>query len=73
MDKKYIRTSVFAWGAPVLFIKKKDKTLQLCINYQQLNQVTFKNNYLLPQINDLFDQMKGINIFSKIELRSIYH
>ncbi|KAG8500543.1 hypothetical protein CXB51_002671 [Gossypium anomalum] len=57
------------WGAPVLFVKKKDGSLRLCIDYRQLNKVTIKNKYLLPRIDDLFDQLKGGAVFSKIELR----
>ena len=57
LDKGYIRPSVSPWGAPVLFVKKKDGTLQLCIDYQKLNQVTVKNKYPLPRIDDLFDQL----------------
>ena len=73
MDKEYIRPSVSPWGAPVLFVRKKDGTLRLCIDYQPLNNVTIMNKYLLPRINDLFDQMKGAQVFSKIDLRSEYH
>jgi hypothetical protein len=61
------------WGAPVLFMKKKDGTLRLCIDYRQLNKVTIKNKYPLPRIDDLFDQLGGASIFSKIDLRSRYH
>jgi len=57
----------------VLFVKKKDGTFRLCINYRQLNKVTVKNKYLLPRIDDLFDQLKGARVFSKIDLRSGYH
>ena len=56
VDKKYIRSSVSPWGAQVLFVKKKDGTLRLCIDYQKLNNMTIKNQYPLPQIDDLFDQ-----------------
>ena len=59
-------------GAPVLFVKKKDGTLRLCIDYQKLNQVTVKNKYPLPRIDDLFDQLQGAGIFSKIDLRLGY-
>jgi hypothetical protein len=73
MDKGYIRPSVSPWGAPVLFVKKKDGTLRLCIDYKQLNKVTIKNKYPLPRIDDLFDQLGGASVFSKIDLRSGYH
>ena len=65
MDKKYIKPSVSPWGAPILFVKKNDGTLRLCINYRNLNKVTVMNKYLLPRIDDLFDQMKGAKSFSK--------
>jgi hypothetical protein len=64
LDKKYIRPSVSPWGAPVLFVKKKDDTLRLFIDYRQLNKVTIKNKYPLPRINDLFDQVGGAKISS---------
>ena len=67
LEKKYIRTSVSPWGAPVLFVKKKDGKLRLCIDYRQLNKVTVKNKYPLPQIDDLFYQMKQAKVFSKID------
>ena len=73
LDKGYIRPSVSPWGAPVLFVKKKDGTLRLCIDYRQLNKVTIKNKYPLPRINDLFDQVGEERIFSKLDLRSGYH
>ena len=73
LEKGFIRPSVSPWGAPVLFVKKKDGTLRLCIDYRQLNKLTVKNEYLLPRIGDLFDQLKGASIFSKIESRSGYH
>ena len=73
VEKKYIRPSVSPWGAPVLFMKNKDGTLRLCIDYRQLNKVTVKNKYPLPQIDDLFYQMRGAKVFSKIDLRSGYH
>ena len=72
IDKNYIRPSVSPWGAPVIFVKKKDGTLQLCIDYHQLNKMTIKNRYLLPRIDDLFDQLRGVTMFSKIDLRSGY-
>ena len=57
----------------MLFVKKKDGTHRLCVDYRQLNKMTVKNKYLLPRIDDLFDQLKGANVFSKIDLRSGYH
>jgi hypothetical protein len=73
LKKGYMHPSVSPWGAPVLFVKKKDGTLRLCIDFQQLNKYTIKNKYLLPQIDDLFDQLRGAKIFSKINLREGYH
>jgi hypothetical protein len=73
MYKGYIRPNVSPWGAPVLFVKKKDDTLRMCIDYRQLNQVTIKNKYPLPRIDDRFNKLGGASIFSKIELRSGYH
>jgi hypothetical protein len=73
MEKGYIRPSVSPWGAPVLFVKRKDGTLRLCIDYKQLNKVTIKNKYPLPRIDDIFDQLGGPSIFSKIDLRSGYY
>ena len=73
LDKGFIRPSFSLWGAPVLFVKKKDGTLRLCIDYRELNRVTVKNKYPLPRIDDLFDQLQGASVFSKIDLRSGYH
>jgi hypothetical protein len=73
LDKGFIRPSNSPWGAPILFVKKKDGTLRLCIDYRQLNKVTVKNRYLLPWIDDLFDQLKGAKVFLKIDLRSGYY
>jgi hypothetical protein len=73
MKKGYIHPSVSPWDALVLFVKKKDGTLRLCIDFRQLNKVTMKNRYPLPRIDDLFDQLKDAKIFSKIDLRSGYH
>eukprot|EP00253_Pinus_taeda_P015743 PITA_15743 len=73
LDKNYIRPSVSPWGAPVLFVKKKDGTFRMCIDYRQLNKLTIKNKYPLPWIDELFDQVKGVTVFSKIDLRSGYH
>ena len=67
LDKGYIRLSVSPWGAPVLFVKKKDGTFRMCIDYRQLNKLTIKNRYPLPIIDDLFDQVRGASVFSKID------
>ncbi|KAA3453430.1 DNA/RNA polymerases superfamily protein [Gossypium australe] len=73
IDKGFARLSYSSWGAPVLFVKKKDGSIRLCIDYRQLNKVTVKNKYSLPRIDDLFDQWKGATVFSKIDLRSGYY
>ncbi|KAA3465687.1 DNA/RNA polymerases superfamily protein [Gossypium australe] len=73
LDRGFIRPIVSPWGALVLFVKKKDGTMRMCIDYCQLNKLTIKNKYPLPRIDDLFDQLKGAAIFSKIDLRSGYH
>ncbi|TYK28801.1 ty3-gypsy retrotransposon protein [Cucumis melo var. makuwa] len=73
LDEGFIRPSVSPWGAPVLFVKKKDGSMHLCIDYRELNKVTVKNRYPLPRIDDLFDQLQGATVFSKIDLRSGYH
>ena len=73
LDKGFIKPSTSPWGSPVLFAKKKDKTLRLCIDYRQLNRVTIKNRYPLPRIDDLFDQLRGARVYSKIDLRTGYH
>ncbi|GJY62883.1 putative reverse transcriptase domain-containing protein [Tanacetum coccineum] len=72
-DKGFIRWSSSPWGAPVLFIQKKNGSFRMCINYRELNKQTMKNRYPLPRINDLFDQLQGSSVYSKIELRSGYH
>ncbi|KAG8483113.1 hypothetical protein CXB51_022029 [Gossypium anomalum] len=72
-DRGFARPSFLPWGAPVLFVKKKDGTMRMCIDYRQLNKVTIKNKYPLPRIDDLFDQLKGATVFSKIDLRSGYY
>jgi hypothetical protein len=73
LDLGLIRPSVSPWGAPVIFIRKKDGSWRLCIDYRQLNKVTIKNQYPLPKIDNLVDQMMGATVFSKIDLRSGYH
>ena len=73
LDKGFIRPSISPWGAPTLFIKKKDGSLKMCIDFRQLNKVTINNKYPIPMIDDLFDQLQGANHFSKIDLRSGYH
>ena len=73
LEKGVIRPSVSPWGAPVLFVKKKDGSMRLCIDYRELNKLTIKNKYPLSRIYDLFDQLKGAVCFSKIDLRSGYH
>nr|GEY44890.1 putative reverse transcriptase domain-containing protein [Tanacetum cinerariifolium] len=69
----FIRPSSSPWGAPVLFVKKKDGFFRMCIDYRKLNKLTMKNRYPLPRINDLFDQLQGSRVYSKIDLRSDYH
>ena len=73
LDKGFIRPGILPWGASILFVKKKDDTLRMCIDYRQINKVTVKNKYPLPRIEDLFDQLKGASVFSKINLRSGYY
>ncbi|GJT22207.1 putative reverse transcriptase domain-containing protein [Tanacetum coccineum] len=72
-DKGFIRPSSSPWGAPVLFVKKKDGSFRMCIDYRELNKLTVKNRYPLPRIDDLFDQLQGSSVYSKINLRSGYH
>jgi hypothetical protein len=73
LEKGYIRPSTSPWAAPVLFMEKKDGTKRMCIDCRALNEVTVKNKYPLPRIEDLFDQLRGASVFSKIDLRSGYH
>ncbi|GJS05335.1 putative reverse transcriptase domain-containing protein [Tanacetum coccineum] len=72
-DKGFIRPSSSPWGAPVLFVKKKIGSFWMCLDYRELNKLTVKNHYPLPRIDDLFDQLQGSSIYSKIDLRSGYH
>ena len=73
LGKGFIRPSTSPWGAPVLFSKKKDKTLRLCIDYRQLSRVTIKNRCPLPRIDELFDQLREARVYSKINLHIGYH
>ena len=68
LEKGYIRPSSSPWGAPVLLVEKKDGSLRMVVDYRALNEVTIKNKYPLPMINDLFDQLQGAKVFSKIDL-----
>ncbi|GKB77533.1 putative reverse transcriptase domain-containing protein [Tanacetum coccineum] len=72
-DRGFIRPSTSPWGAPVLFVKRKDGSFRMCIDYRELNKLTIKNRYPLPRIDDLFDQLQGSSVYSKIDLRSGYH
>ena len=73
LSKGFIRPSISPWGAPVFFMKNKDGSLKLCIDYRQLNRVTIRNQYPLPRIDELFDQLQGSRAYSKIDLRLGYH
>jgi hypothetical protein len=73
LEKGFIRPSSSPWGAPVIFVPKKDGTQRLYVDYRALNEVTVKNKYPLPKIDDLFDQLHGACVFSKIDLQSRYH
>jgi hypothetical protein len=73
LEKGYIRPSTSPWATPVLFVEKKDGTNKMCIDYRALNEVIIKNKYPLSKIEDLFDQLRGASMFSKIDLRSGYH
>jgi hypothetical protein len=72
-EKGYIRPSTSPWAAPVLFVENEDDSRRMCIDYRALNKVTIKNKYPLPRIEDMFDQLRGASVFSKIDLRSGYH
>ena len=72
IEKGFVRPSVSPWGVPVLFVKKKDDSMRLCVDYRELNKVTIKNKYPLPRIEDLFDQLHGAAVFAKIDLRTGY-
>jgi hypothetical protein len=73
LEKGFIRPSSSPWGCLAIFVKKKDQTLRMCVDYRPLNEVTIKNKYPLPRIDILFDQLTGARVFSKIDLRSGYH
>jgi hypothetical protein len=73
LEKGFIHPSSSPWGAPLIFVPKKDGTQRLCVDYRALNEVPIKNKYPLSRIDDLFDQLRGVCVFSKIDLRSGYH
>jgi hypothetical protein len=73
LDKGYIRSSSSSWGCPALFVKKKDQSLRLCVDYRPLNVITVKNKYLLPRIDILFDQLTGAKVFFKVDLHLGYY
>ena len=73
IEKGYIQPTVSPWGVLILFVRKKDGTMQMCIDYHQLNKMTIKNRYPLPRIDDLFDQVGGAKIFSNNDLQFEYH
>ena len=73
LNRGFIRPRTSPWGASVLFVKKKDKTFWICIDYQQLNRVAIKNKYPLPRIDDLFDQLRGAWVYLKIDICTGYH
>ncbi|GJS02991.1 putative reverse transcriptase domain-containing protein [Tanacetum coccineum] len=73
LEKGFIRPSSSPWGTPILFVKKKEVSFRMCIDYRELNKLTVKNRYPLPRIDDLFDQLQGLSIYSKTDMRSGYH
>ena len=73
LQKGFIIPRMSPWGAPILFVKKKNGTWRLCIDYRELNKITIKNTYPSPQVDDLFDQLQGAGVWSKINLRTRYH
>lgn len=73
LDNGFIRPSKSPYGAPVLFVKKKDGSLRMCIDYRALNKITIKNKYPLPRIDELLDRLSSVKVMSKIDLRSGYH
>jgi hypothetical protein len=73
LDKGFKHPSSSPWGCPLLFVKKKNQSLRLCVDYRPLNVVTIKNKYPLPHIDILFDQLAGAKVFSKIDLQSDYY
>ena len=73
VNKGFVRPSTSPWGVSILFVKKKDGSMRLCIDYREMNKVTIRNQYPLPRIDDLFDKLQGAKVFSKIDLRSGYH
>ncbi|GKC14594.1 hypothetical protein Tco_1011376 [Tanacetum coccineum] len=73
VDKEFIRQSFSPWEAPVLFVKKNDRSFRMCIDYRELNKLTVKNRYPLPRIDDMFDQLQGSSVYPKIDLRLGYH
>jgi hypothetical protein len=73
LERGFVHLSVSPWGSPILFLKRKDGSMRLCIDYKEINKVTVKNKYPLPRNEDLFDQLQGSQVFSTIDLRSRYH